>query len=176
MFHQKLKYSTLFIITVLFSSCLPGNGTKTGKAFETYYVGDGLNQYFVAPLKFKSGEMSFQCDFTYRDKNDSVTCNFSIFADKPFVNFDYVGFKVKSERINLDRAKKLFVEKQKNKFHSRYTSKITVTSFIKLFHLNELIPEFKSGSTKEEFEAKGTSKKAIGRVKSNLISILELEN
>ncbi len=173
---RKLSFSPTVLIAVLLTSCLPGNGTKTGKAFETYYVGDGINQYFVAPLKFKAENMTFNCDFTYRDKNDSVTCNYSIFADQPFVNFDYIGFEKNGGSINLYNSKKLFVEKQKKQFHSRYTSQLSRASFIELFHLEELKPIFKSGDTQASFKASSASQKSSKKVESNLITILELEN
>lgn len=175
---SNLRISTfhIAIISIFLSSCLGiGNGSKTGKAFETYYVGEGINQYFVSALKFKSDNHKLESDFTYRDKNDSVTCNFSIFGSQPFVDFEKVAFSDGTKEVTLNQINKIFIEKQKGTFHSRYTSQIALEDFVHLFHYQEIIPIVSSKGKTIQFEANGKSKKAIETIESDLISILELE-
>lgn len=111
--------------------------TSFCQKLSNYYVckpQEGGNLYFIFSNDEFSGEKTdcvFKYDMTYSTAKDSV-----------IVNFSYIGEKtIKIKKIAINSGKKqiesstskIFIEKEKNKFHYRYSAKFLFSDLNKVF-------------------------------------------
>ncbi len=128
----KNKLIILLIISfvISLSSCriVRIGGKRSPKTvYEEYYVGEGVMQYFVKPIYFKSKDYKFTLDYTFRDTiaTTYATCNYSLFSEKPIKTIDSTIILVdNNKRIKIKSNKKLFIDKKKD-YQIRYSGGIT---------------------------------------------------
>ena len=132
---------TLFAVFILCYGCssIKPSTTKSGKAyFETFYAGEGGNQYFIKPLSFKAStpEEAVLVDMTFRYRDtikDSSLVNFSITSPKLYKAIDSLSFTNSAMRVVANDVNLLYNEKAKKGFTSRFTTKIPLSAVQKMF-------------------------------------------
>jgi hypothetical protein len=182
MLRIELRNRTLFFayfsILFLLNSCITqkgGSGGSTGNLYEIFYVGEGINQYFIPGLNFRSKEKeNIVCDFTYRDSSETVVCNFSIFSENPYSKFSEVFFLCNNQEFHLTDFNKIFIESRKRHFLSRFSSKLKIDEFLLLFEQKEISIIVNTPDSKSSFQATKKTMKSVERINSELIRILKL--
>lgn len=143
---SKILFLLLFIL-VLCSGCslVKPNATKSGKNyFETFYVGADGNQYFIKPLSLKNSETKEELlvDITFRYKDqikDSSTINFSIKSPNLYKSVDSLKISSTAIDIKTSNPKLLFNERSKEKFISRFTTKIPLSTLKEMFYHDDWV-------------------------------------
>ena len=176
---KKLIANSL-IITLLFTlliSCggvkIAGGGSKANKLYEVFYIKNGVTQYFVKPLKYKSKDIKFTMDYTLRSdvkKDGFIVCNFSTFSEKPIKKIETFKLNIDGKKYEFKELEKVFLEKQKNDYHLRYTSKLSFEDYSKLtesvnstVELNNIV-----------FETSKKNTKKLGRIDEYVVDLIEL--
>ena len=178
---KKIKPFIVLIFIISLSGCISIKpaAEKSGKSlFETFYVGEEGTQYFIKPLTFTnySNEEKLNIDFTFRYKNevkDSVTVNFSLLSSNIFKSIDSFSFSNTTNKIISKNIKLLFNEKKNKLFKSRFSTKISLIEFNKMFVSNEwkitiFSPEFSS-----TYIADKKTKKRINKLRDNVFILLK---
>jgi hypothetical protein len=111
---------------------------SSNKYVKTSMITNGV-LFFVKPLELQSKQANLSIDFTYPCRNqesDSVTINFSLFTEKPILQVLNLEFASSTAKVVTNKFIKFFVEKDKNKWHNRYSSKISITDFKKILDIS----------------------------------------
>lgn len=164
-------------ISLLLSSCggikVAGGGSNVSKLYEVFYIQNGVTQYFVKPLKFKNDGIKFTADFTLRNDvtpEKNIVCNFSLYSPEPIKNVEKVTITTGQSTMELFDLEKVFIEKQKNGYHLRYTSKMKFSDFSMLTKTNS--STFKVDNV--IFESPKKVVKKLNKVDEYVIDIIEL--
>lgn len=164
---------SLFILTSCGGVKVAGGGSKANKLYEVFYIKNGVTQYFIKPLKFKTKDVKFSMDYTVRSdvkKDGFIVCNFSTFSKDPIKKIDNISLNTGDTKIEFYDLEKVFLEKQKNHYHLRYTSKVPFKEFSKFTK--------SSNSTvnvnKYVFETRYKTTKKLGRIDEYVIELIEL--
>jgi hypothetical protein len=169
-----------FVIITFFSSCIPlkmGGTQSRKKCYEEFYISDGVIQYFIKPLKFKSGNNEFYIDFTFRDTvniNSLITANYSFISEFPVKNIDSVIINTTCEKFLLQNGSKLFVDKNKKSYEIRYSDKIYYSELKKFFYSDNLHIFIYSNKNEYVFEPNKNTLKKIKISKDEVIDIIDL--
>ncbi len=98
---------------------------------ETFFVGAGVEQYFIQLPELRLNATRVKIDFTLRNvlsNSNPIVCNFSVRNSKRMLpRVDNAFFTIAKERADLEDVSLLYSEKEK--LHSRYTSHISSNSF-----------------------------------------------
>ena len=163
-----LLKKTVFIFILFLTSCsiVKFNvGNKKKSIYETFFISNNNTQYFIYPLVFKSYNEKIELDFTFRDfsiKSDSAICNFSIKGFEIIKSIDSLYIDNEKNSINITFPEKIFIEKNKKTFQSRFTSKIKLTELIDIFkYPNWQISIFSNDKKRNYLSSKKTNKKII---------------
>ncbi len=124
-----ITYLIFVLIGILLSSCGLNmfRGSHARRTYyESFYISDNVNQYFLKPLEFKFFKEKLFIDFTFRDSTLSspVTTNYTVETHERTVKIDSAYFMVKSQKIPLKNSSKMFVDKKKDTYEIRYTNTI----------------------------------------------------
>lgn len=141
---RPLKAYLALIFIVLLSGCLsmkPATTKSNKNLFETFFVGENGTQYFIKPLAFINSQSKdeINVDFTFRYKNeikDSVTVNFSLLSPNILKNIDSLAFSNTNHKIVSTNVELLFNEKANKLFKSRFSTKVSLLDFNKMFKNN----------------------------------------
>lgn len=173
-----MKYLTIILCIFFNISCLtikPG-ATKSGiKFYESFYIGEGVNQYFVKPLSFSNGVNDFFIDFTLRDqksKNDSCAINFTLITPIITKKIDSLVINSKSNSLILNDCKLLFVDRVGKSFNARFSANSQSSKLHKLFQDNQWQIIVYNSNKMEKFEPTKKTFKTISILDKNLFQIL----
>jgi hypothetical protein len=173
-----MKYLIIIICVFFNISCLtikPG-ATKSGiKFYESFYIGEGVNQYFVKPLSLSNGVNDFFIDFTLRDqksKSDSCAINFTLIT--PFItkNIDSLVISSKSDKVVLTDSKLFFINRVGKSFNARFSATLQASKLHKLFKDNQWQIIVYNSNKIEKFEPTKKTLKTISILNKNLFQIL----
>jgi len=112
-----------------------GSSGRPSKLYEVFYIKNGVTQYFIKPLKMKSGDVKFKIDFTLRSnltQDGDVTCNFSLLSKEPIKKIELATLSNSSNKASINNLEKIFIEKQGKDYHLRYTSTMKFSDFSNL--------------------------------------------
>lgn len=164
-------------ISLLLTSCggikVAGGGSNVSKLYEVFYIQNGVTQYFVKPLKFKSNSVKFTADFTLRSDvtpEKNIVCNFSLYSPEPIKSVEKVSVTTGQSTMELFDLEKVFIEKQKNSYHVRYTSKMKFSDFSALTKTNSSAFNVDNAI----FESPKKVVKKLNKVDEYVIDIIEL--
>lgn len=177
------KIGGLFLLVFGLSGCISFSikSTKTaGGRFESFYLGNSLNQYFVKPIRFSASNNTklAELDITFRIrdsilKTDSATVNFSVISDEKDTRPDSICLtgandaKVLSKKVNP-----LFVERKGKKVLSRYTTNLPLQELKKTFLEEPISFIVYSQAKQEKYMSDRKARKAVTRLNKALFSIL----
>ena len=174
-----LTINCIFIASILTSCFGVSHQTSSGgdKYVETFYLGDGNNQYFIKPMEFESDDESFKINFTIRNSDyhkQGGTANFSLYSDFLVENIDSLIIKVDKELI-VTKIDRMFVEKDGSDFHLRCNFTCN-KDFIELFFSTHL-KELRLISKGKEFVLIPTSstRTAINKINEDILPILNIK-
>ena len=125
---KKLTTYLIFIlIGISLNSCMlkifKGSHAKRSY-YESFYISDSVNQYFLKPLEFKFVKEKLFIDFTFRDStlSNPVTANYTVETKQRTAKIDSAYFKLNSKKIPLANSSKMFIDKNKDIYKIRYTN------------------------------------------------------
>ncbi len=115
------------------------NPSKTQKSKSTglvteYYKGEGKALYFVKEIAYtgSSKDVKLLIDYTLdydKSRSNAVVANFTIFSPEPFAKVSGMTFK---DTYAPDSIKKMFIEKGKKSWKSRYSVTLDYEDFKKV--------------------------------------------
>ena len=168
----------LIILISFLSSCFgikPGNSSSSGGDFESFYLGEGKNQYFIKPMEFESDDFIFNIDFTVRDfefKSDGASANFSVISEQIINKFDTLKIITSKNKFVISDIQKMFVEKKGDDYHIRSTCKFNSDTFLAFFKEDELAVELYSGDKILKLKPTGKTNSLRNSINVNLVEIL----
>jgi len=169
-----MKIAILLFISFFLQNCYLS--VANSKLFESFYIGNGKTNYFIKSLKFKGSEKSkLFMDFTLnmvKENDNAVTINFSIINKEETITVDSMFINSYNELVILNSLYLLFLEKNKNRVLSRYTSKIDLQEALNLFKSNEWNITVHSNGVKHNFKNTHTTMRKIDYLNENLFMIL----
>ena len=172
----------LISLSISLNSCLGVKPATSGggkKYFESYYVGDEGNQYFIKPLALVSEyeEAKATLDISFRSKESlqgTAQMNFSVYMPEAIHSLNSVYLYVNTTSFELSDVKLLFVEREKNSFQSRFSTTIPAEKLKSIFNTSDwqLVIIKEKGKT-YKFDTASSSKKRIEAINSNLFTIFK---
>ena len=172
----------LISLSISLNSCLGVKPATSGggkKYFESYYVGDEGNQYFIKPLALVSEyeEAKATLDISFRSKESlqgTAQMNFSVYMPEAIHSLKSVYLYVNNTSFELSDIKLLFVEKEKNGFQSRFSTTIPAEKLKSIFNTSDwqLVIIKEKGKT-YKFDTASSSKKRIEAINTNLFTIFK---
>jgi len=177
----KNKLSILLIILFvvsLNSCCIMGmRGQRSTKTiYDDFYISEGVMQYFVKPITFKSKDYKFTLDFTFRDSitTSYATCNYSLFSEEPVSTIDSAIILVdNNQKIIIKNNKKLFVSKKK-KYQIRYSGGITNNELKIFFKGTSFEVNIYNNNSKIVLKPSNKTLKSIELFNKEVVDIIEL--
>jgi hypothetical protein len=135
---------------------------------ESYYIENGVQQYFIRPSEMKGIGCRVSIDFTYRSSNDYSVCNFTVSTDSEvFPDPGKVFFSLSDgSRVDLQNIEVLFV--QKTKKQARFSVRIAKEDFIRILASKPIKLSFSQKG--REYEVVGT-KEFYVQMKGGLLEI-----
>ena len=174
---MKIKF-LLIVIIISFNSCigLRIKGKKSNKTYyEEFFIAQGVMQYFVKPLEYKSEKNNLSIDFTFRDTlsyNSFVIVNYSVFTDEAIKKIDSTFFVFNTEKIELKHCEKLFIDKKK-KYQIRNSCKITYRELMQIIESDFEIWTYYNNQN-HIFSPTRQAKTGVEITKTRIIDIIEL--
>lgn len=172
----------LISLSISLNSCLGVKPATSGggkKYFESYYVGDEGNQYFIKPLALVSEyeEAKATLDISFRSKESlqgTAQMNFSVYMPEAIHSLKSVYLYVNNTSFELSDVKLLFVEREKNSFQSRFSTTIPAEKLKSIFNTSDwqLVIIKEKGNT-YKFDTASSSKKRIEAINTNLFTIFK---
>ena len=104
---------------------------KPGKYYENFFVGDGVNQYFVKPLLYKREKQKIKLDFTFRDTSfghQRVLTNCSFYTSSRNLKVTHLGVRT-DDSIYFKTASHIVIRKEKKQWEYRYTADFKYPAF-----------------------------------------------
>lgn len=130
----------LSLLMLLLSSCIsvkPGAVRSGQKYYESFFVGDEGNQYFIKPLKFTSSTDEMMIDIVFRYNNElkgNATINYSITSDNLYKTPGKLIISTPMQQYTLTDNKLLFNEKYDDKYLSRFSASMPLADVAILFN------------------------------------------
>ena len=172
----------LISLSISLNSCLGVKPATSGggkKYFESYYVGDEGNQYFIKPLALVSEyeEAKATLDISFRSKESlqgTAQVNFSVYMPEAVHSLKDAYLYVNDTSFELSDIKLLFVEKEKNGFQSRFSTTVPAEKLRSIFNTSDwqLVIIKEKGKT-YKFDTASSSKKRIEAINTNLFTIFK---
>lgn len=180
-----MKNSQLFkifaaVLIAAASACggmKPGGASAGNKLYETFFVGEEGSQYFIKPLEFKNDQKEkVIMDFTLRYKDDikdSALVNFTIISEDNIKSVDQILLEngvvsSKNQKINL-----LFVKRESDGFHCRFTFKTPLTEITELFSNSDWKVTTSTGANNKIFYPTSKTQKSIEALNYNVFQIFK---
>lgn len=150
----------------LLSSCFsvkPSASGKAGGLYETFFVGEGITQYFIKPLDFKqvNGKSDLKMDFTFRVKKslqDSAIINFTIISPIKIEEINQLTFNTKTVNFSASPVKTLYKEREKRKYKRRFSLKVHSAKIRTILSTQELYLIVSIGQKKQNTKYLSTNR------------------
>ncbi len=167
--HKAIIFSFFAVLLISCHSIKPKGANRSGKKlFENFYLGEKGTQYFIKPLEFENDSEVLFIDFTVREKEKMVSLNFSIVAVSLIKEITLFSIQNSSVKANLVNYKKLYSERKKELFESRFSAEVSIEELKELFNeanweinVNQFAP----------FKASKPTQKSIIQLKDHIFSL-----
>ncbi|MCF8226347.1 MAG: hypothetical protein K9J30_10775 [Bacteroidales bacterium] len=167
------------IVVLLIQGCFGVRpaATKSGRSlYQTFYVGEAGNQYFIKPMVFESeGDQYLTMDITFRYNNtfnDTATVNISFYSDKLIKEVQSVSIKNTSTEILLSDYQRLYIEKQGKMIVSRFSCNAHMPSLALLFEDSRWIITMQDKESHENYLPSRRTAKKLESLYQDLFFIL----
>lgn len=165
------------ILVLCFSSCIGlKNGSSSGrisKYVEEFFVGDGVIQYFVKPLKYTGiDQKDATLDATLRNKDkttDSLTVNFSL-KMKTKDEIQKVVISNGQNTITINDVLLIYKEKTDDFYTHRASIKLPFAEYMEYLLTKDHTIEATNASEKTTIYPTSKSKKAITSLREKFIT------
>ncbi len=136
-----MKLYIFFVATILlFSGCLrvKSTSTRVNKYYESFFVSDSIDQYYIKPMILKNKKESIAIDFTYRShkttiNSDSSYINFTLISSSKQLKIDSVCYNNSQTSFTSIKNKFIYTSAHGKMYNSRFTSGVPSVSVSKLF-------------------------------------------
>ena len=131
---MKKIFTLCFFIILFINNCAVNNSRN--RLFQSFYMGNGITQYFIKELTFNNDNNSLLLDITVQmkkeDSNNAIV-NFTLQGKENINQVDSAIIVQQGKKLILTNIVPLFNEKIKNNFKSRYTSNINANDLFIFF-------------------------------------------
>lgn len=173
-------YLTLLLLPLLLLNCggvKPATGGKATRYFTTFYTGaETGTQYFIKPLSFRAEDgAELTLDVTFREgrfAQDSATLNYTVVANTQLPDRLPLAGKGKSNFVTTD-IDRLFQERLKQQYSSRYTSHIPNPDFLGVFNDPDLLLVASIGGREITFRPTTKTANALAEIRYSLLSLYD---
>jgi hypothetical protein len=158
----------IFACILVFPSCIsikPATSKSGKSSYESFFLENGNEQFYIKPILFKGEHNRLLVDFTLRTSGDECVANFSISGSEILEKPDSVVISNAQCSIQLTDINRLYTEVNKSCYQTRYTSKLQVSDLLKLMEHNLWNISYYSGSDSEFFVLRKTNIKKLERLK-----------
>ncbi len=129
--------AVLGILIIIFGcSGIKPSTTKSGsELYETFFISEGVMQYFIKPLEFKNDtKEEMMLDITFRHKSDTPAhLKMSFITDDVLNTTDSLKIANDNHEVVLKNMNIMFKERGKKKYKSRFSADTTLSDVTKLF-------------------------------------------
>lgn len=146
------------------------------KYYQEFFIDNGIMQYFLKPVVYKSSKEKLLGDFTFRDtvaENGFVVFNYSIYTKSVVKNIDSAFIIISDNKIRIKNNERMFIDKDKNFFEIRYSAFITFYQMKQLSENESKINVFYNNSSVTFVPTKKT-KSVLELFDQKVINIIEL--
>lgn len=154
----------LAFILLFLSSCLsmmPATKNSAKTYYESYFLENGVEQIFIKPIRFKAKSDRLFIDFTIRNNQDSCITNFTVLSLLKIENPDSVFIRNSRFSTQLSEINKLYSDRIKSNYKTRFTSKLAVPDLLKLMQNEIWNLKLVFGSHVEVFKGQSVNEKRI---------------
>ena len=150
--------------------------SKRDKLVETFFVEEGITQYFIKPLMLKGEKKNtLYVDFTFRDQevsNDSATVNFSIEDENTLKAVESLTLTASGQTVLVSDISFLLTKDRGGSFESRFSSRIQLEEVKNLFEQEEWQATVVNEGSTMRFSSTGKAEKSIGKLNERVFSQL----
>ncbi len=174
-----IKFLLILILLIPLVSCggiKSGATGKAGKYHESFYLGEGKNQFFVKALEFENDDTELKIDFTIRDfefKDSASTANFTLISEYLVPKIDSVCFFFDDKQSIMIHPSRMFFEKKGSDYIIRNTMKLNHTLVEQFFGCDKLSIILKSGDKTFSFVGDNSTRKVRNYIYTDLIEIIK---
>ena len=168
--------SLFFIINLTSCFSIRSKGNKSRETYSVFYIDNGVLQYFVKPLEFKSKGYTLHIDFTFRDTTqyqNQITANYTLYSKEPIKNIESIVIKTDTNSFQIIGNEKLYINKNKDGYQIRYSGLITYKQLTDFFYCKKLVIHIFLKDEKV-FKPIARTSKMINIVREEVIDIIEL--
>lgn len=159
------RYSIfLTILLQLVSSCMstmPSAKNSAKSYYESYFLENREEQIFIKPILFKAKTDRLLIDFTIRTYQDSCITNFTVLSPLKIEKPDSVFIRNNQFSFQLAEINKLYFDRIKTNYKTRFTSKLAVSELLKLMQNEIWDMKLIFGAHIEVFKGRLINKKKI---------------
>ena len=151
---------------------------RSGKLYQSFYVGEDGVQYFIKPLKWKNdANSSFEADFTFRYKegtsNDASVKMTLVEGIKLVKSVKKITISSSTGSVSLDSLSTLFLEKAGDNYVKRVSAHCSFEDLRSMFESDEWKIEVE-GHGKAVFEdTPSKTQKKIARLNTDVFALID---
>lgn len=168
----------LISITVLLSSCFgmkSGSKSPAGKYYESFFLGEGKNQYFIKAIEFDNDKSTFNIDITIRDfefKESGGSANFTIIAEELISKIDTLKIISNDFTFKIVDIQRMFFEKKDDEYVIRSTCKLSSDQISAFYASPTLSIEVSYSNSSLKYESSNSINDDRNDIFSDLIQLL----
>jgi hypothetical protein len=167
--------ATLFFITAWACPSSVASDKNLKKHYTSRTQADGVLYHIFSPSKYidKAANGDFEFDITHFSASDSITLNFSWYAKQPTA-FKYIEWTTQSHSIKTT-CNRLFVDKVKKEWNSRYSSKIHFDEFSRLLNSTDGVEiSFGESDSIQKIQLKGKTWENHKKIIADIFHLIQL--
>jgi hypothetical protein len=174
------KIALFLILAFAFTACMgvkPQGTRATSRHFESFYLGEGISQYFIKPMKFTQDKNTLLVDFTIRQDNylsEGGTMNFSLKTPELFDKVDSLFISTSTAKIYAENLERLFLQKDSKNYHIRTSSSVSKDFITAFFDSEDLLIKVYCSNQSFEFEPNKKNTRNRKGLYDNLIVLIGL--
>ncbi len=170
----------LFVAGAL-AGCVSGRGMSDGGGggdYHTFFVSEGVTQYYIKPMEFESDDEDMNLDITFRvgpATSDSAVVNFTVEGDRILKKVDVLTIDNGMDSVSTTATRNMFTEDRSGTIFARFTNSVPRSGLLSLFQKPEWKVRLKTGDTTVIYKATGSTRSTISSMERSLLRILRAE-
>lgn len=162
------------------AGCMSGRATSDGGGgdYHTFFVSEGVTQYYIKPLEFESENEDMSLDMTFRigpGTSDSVVVNFTVEGDRILKRVDVLTIDNGMDTVSTTATRNMFTEDRSGTIFARFTNNVPRRGLLTLFQKPEWNVHLTTGDTTVTYKATGSTRSTIASMERSLLRILRAE-
>jgi len=169
-----------FCLTGAVAGCMSSRATSDGGGgdYHTFFVSEGVTQYYIKPVEFESENEDMSLDMTFRvgpGTSDSVVVNFTVEGDRILKRVDVLTIDNGTDTVSTTATRNMFTEDRSGTIFARFTNNVPRSGLLALFQKPEWKVHLMTGDTTVTYNATGSTRSTIASLERSLLRILRAE-